>query len=215
VIFGQLGAEEVYVGEGVAFGHNRDGRFDLVARIADDLGRRAAIVDEVMHNGHRVRSTTIRRLLKAGYLNLPRRMLGRPYEVIGKVIRGRGVGGELLVSTANLELENGVIPAQGVYVSWAHVDDQWRPSVTNIGTRPTFGGDPEVSVECHILDIQQDLLGQRLRVRFLHRLRDEIRFPDVAALKQQIMKDIQRTRRYFQSPAIKRLSEIRFQPSTL
>lgn len=212
LIFGRLGAEEVYVGQGVAFGHNREGRFELVERISTELGRRAAIIPEVMYRGNRVRSTTIRRLLKSGFLNVPRRMLGRPYEVIGTVIRGRGIGGELLVSTANLQLENGIIPAQGVYVTWAYTGQQWRPSVTNIGTRPTFGGDPGISVECHILDIQQNLLGQRLRLRFLHRLRDEIRFPDVTALKQQIMKDIERTRRYFQRVAAHHLSAADFQP---
>ncbi|MBI3952119.1 MAG: riboflavin biosynthesis protein RibF [Acidobacteria bacterium] len=204
IIFGRLDAREVYLGEGVAFGHNRQGRMDLVIRIAQELGRLAASVGEVKLRGHRVRSTTIRRLLKAGHINLPRRMLGRPYEIIGEVIKGRGIGGELLVSTANLLVENAVIPAQGVYVTLALVEGIWRPSVTNIGTRPTFGGDPEVSVECHILDIQRDLLGHRLRLQFLHRLRDEKRFPDVAALRQQIARDVQRTRRYFSSPLVKK-----------
>lgn len=204
LVFGRLDAQEVYVGEGVAFGHQRQGRFDLIQSIAQELGRVAVQVDEVKLHGHRVRSTVIRRLLKAGYVNLPRKMLGRPYEIIGSVVKGRGVGGELLVSTANLLVDNAVIPAQGVYITLALVEGTWRPSATNIGTRPTFGGDTEVSVECHVLDIQRDLLGQRLRLRFLHRLRDEQRFPDVAALRRQIAHDLQRTRRYFQSPLLKR-----------
>jgi riboflavin kinase/FMN adenylyltransferase len=203
LVFGRLDAQEVYLGEGVAFGYQRQGRLDLVQNIAQELGRVAVQVDEVKLHGHRVRSTVIRRLLKAGHINLPRKMLGRPYEIIGTVIKGRGVGGELLVSTANLQVENAVIPAQGVYITLALVEGVWRPSATNIGTRPTFGGDPEVSVECHILDIQQELLGQRLRLQFLHRLRDEQKFPDVAALKQQIAHDLQRTRRYFSASPVK------------
>ena len=202
LVLGRLDAQEVYLGQGVAFGHNRQGRIELVLRIAQEVGRFAAQVDEVKLRGHRVRSTAIRRLLKAGHINLPRRMLGRPYEIVGPVIKGRGVGGELLVSTANLHVENAVIPAQGVYITLALVEGVWRPSATNIGTRPTFGGDPEVNVECHILDLQRDLLGQRLRLQFLHRLRDEKKFPDVAALKQQIIRDLQRTRRYFNAPPV-------------
>jgi len=203
LVFGRLDAQEVYVGEGVAFGHQRQGRFDLVQNIAQELGRVAVQVDEVKLCGHQVRSTVIRRLLKAGHINRPRKMLGRPYEIVGAVIKGRGVGGELLVSTANLHVENAIIPAQGVYITLTLVEGIWRPSATNIGTRPTFGGDPEVNVECHILDLQQDLLGQRLRLQFLHRLRDEKKFPDVAALKQQIAQDIRRTRRYFNAPPVK------------
>jgi riboflavin kinase/FMN adenylyltransferase len=203
IIFGRLDAREVYVGEGVAFGHHRQGNLDLVLDVARELGRVAAQVEEVKLHHHRVRSTAIRRLLKAGHLNLARKMLGRPYEIMGTVVKGHGVGGELLVSTANLQVENAVIPAHGVYITLALVQGRWRPSATNIGTRPTFGGDPEVNVECHILDIQQNLLGHRLRLQFLHRLRDEKRFPDVAALKQQIGQDIQRTRRYFHCPPVK------------
>jgi riboflavin kinase/FMN adenylyltransferase len=205
IVFGLLDAQEVYLGHGVAFGHNREGRIDLVFQVAQELGRVAAEIEEVTLHGHRVRSTTIRRLLRAGRVNLARKMLGRPYGIEGRVVKGRGVGQELLFPTANLQVENNVIPAQGVYITLTLVEGTWRPSATNIGTRPTFDSDPAVSIECHILDFQSDILGQPLRLRFLHRLRDEKRFPSVEALKQQIQQDLQRTRRYFGRPGVSHL----------
>lgn len=201
IVFGRLDAREVYVGKGVAFGHRRQGRMELLIRVAQQLGRRAAEVPEVKLHGHAVRSTLIRRLLRAGRVNMARKMLGRPYEVVGTVMRGHGVGQELLFPTANLRVENDVIPAKGVYVTVTLVEGEKWPSATNIGVRPTFGGDLTIGVECHILDFQRDILGRTVRLQFLHRLRDEMRFPDVEALKHQIRRDLQRTRRYFHWPA--------------
>jgi riboflavin kinase/FMN adenylyltransferase len=197
IVFGRLDAREVYLGHGVAFGHHRQGRIDLVFQIANELGRIAAEVEEVTLRGHRVRSTVIRRLLFEGRVNLARKMLRRPYGIEGRVVKGRGMGRQLLFPTANLQVENSVIPAHGVYITQALVGNMWLPSATNIGTRPTFSSIQQVSVECHILDFQGDLLDQPIRLRFLHRLRDEKRFPDVEALRQQIQQDLQRTRRYF------------------
>ncbi len=196
-VFGRLDAQEVYIGEGAAFGHQRLGRIDLVIQMAQELGRFAAQVDEVRFHRCRVRSTTIRHLLRAGHVNLARKMLGRPYEIAGTVIKGRGPDSQLLVSTANLQVDNAIIPAQGVYITLALVAGRWQPSVTSIGAPPTSGGDAELSVECHILGLQQERLGQRLRLQFLHRLRDEQRSADVTALKQQSERDIRRTQRYF------------------
>jgi riboflavin kinase/FMN adenylyltransferase len=196
-IFGRLGALELYLGKGAAFGHNRQGRIGMAIEIAARLGRFVAEVEEVRLRGHRVSATMIRRLLKAGRINLARRMLGRPYEIEGHVVSGHGRGHELLVPTANLNSENAVIPASGVYVTLTLVDERWRRSITNIGTRPTFGDSSDQTIETHFLGVHEEVLGRRLRLRFLRRLREEKRFATVEDLRQQILRDSARAKRYF------------------
>lgn len=204
IIFGRLDAREVYLGHGFAFGHNRQGRFDLLKQIADRLNRVAEEVPEVLVRGHRVSSTMIRRLLVAGRINLARRMHGRPYGIESQVIEGRKIGRELLsYPTANLKPHNTVIPAEGVYVTLTLIEGEWRRSITNIGRRPTFGGDSEVTVESHIMDFDGQLYGETIRVRFLHRLRGEKKFPSVDALRAQIDRDYQRAVRYFNMECVR------------
>jgi riboflavin kinase/FMN adenylyltransferase len=199
-----LDAREVYLGKGFAFGHNRQGDIELLRELSLNYGFRADEVAEVRLRGHRISSTMIRRLLKAGRVNLARRMLGRPYGIEGVVTKGRGVGKELLYPTANLEIENRVLPTDGVYVTLTLIDGVWRRSVTNIGKRPTFGGDPESKVEAHIIDFDEDLYGRTIRVRVLHRLRGERKFSSIDELKSQITLDRDRAIRYFRSTLVKR-----------
>jgi riboflavin kinase/FMN adenylyltransferase len=203
-IFGQLDAQELYLGKGAAFGHQRRGTIELARDLARRLGRRAVEVEEVRLRGHRVSATMIRRLLKAGRVNLARRMLGRPYEITGHVVKGQGRGHELLVPTANLNVENAVLPAPGVYITLVALGQQWHRSVTNVGYRPTFGGNSVLMVEPHLLGWQGNLLGERVRLRFLHRLRSEKRFDAPEELKHQIERDCQRAARYFAYPAVHR-----------
>lgn len=207
-IFGQLDARELYLGKGAAFGHKRRGNIELARDVARRLGRRAVEVEEVKLRGHRVSATMIRRLLKAGRVNLARRMLGRPYELIGHVVKGEGRGHELLAPTANLNIENAVLPAVGVYITLVAIGQKWHRSITNVGYRPTFGGDGGLMVESHLLDWRGDLLGERLRVRLLHRLRPEKRFDTPEDLKRQIQRDCQRAARYFARPAVRRACAI-------
>lgn len=205
IIFGRLDAREVYLGHGFAFGHNREGRFELLKKVADDLGRVAAEVPEVLIHNRRVSSTMIRRLLSGGRVNLARRMLGRPYGIEGRVVEGRKAGrAKLGVATANLRLHNRVIPANGVYITLTLVEDRWRRSITNIGHRPTFGAEEQVTVETHVMDFDRDLYGEKIRVRFLHRLRGEMRFESVDALREQIERDLRRAARYFQNDSVRR-----------
>jgi riboflavin kinase / FMN adenylyltransferase len=198
-IIDALQAREVYLGKGFAFGHQRRGNIELLQRLSREFGFYAAEVPEVQIRGHRISSTMIRRLLKAGRVNLARRMLGRAYGVEGLVTRGRGIGRRLLFPTANLEIQNRVLPADGVYITLSLLDGVWYRSVTNIGKRPTFGGETESKVETHLLDFDQDLLGKTIRVRMLHRLRSEQRFAGVDQLRAQIERDRSRAIRYFKS----------------
>lgn len=210
IIFGRLDAQEVYLGHGFAFGHNREGRFELLKQVADRLNRVAEEIPEIKFRGRRISSTVIRRLLSAGRVNLTRRMLGRPYGVEGRVVEGRKIAkAQLNYATANLKLNNCVLPATGVYVTLALVEGEWLRSITNIGHRPTFGGDAEVTVETHIHDFDRQLYGERVRVRFLHRLRGEAKFESVDALRSQIDRDYRRAERYFERLFVKRSLEFR------
>jgi riboflavin kinase/FMN adenylyltransferase len=199
-----LQAREVYLGKGFAFGHERRGNIEMLKWISHQLGFYAAEVPEVQLRGRRISSTMIRMLLKAGRVNLARRMLGRPYGIQGLVTRGRGIGREFLFPTANLELQNRVLPADGVYVTLALVDGVWRRSVTNIGKRPTLGADAESKVEAHLIDFDGNLYGRTIRVRILHRLRGEKKFSGLDELRAQIMRDRERAIRYFNSRIVAR-----------
>jgi len=204
IIFGRLDAREVYLGHGFAFGHNREGNFALLERVANQSGRIAQEVPEIMIRRHRVSSTMIRRLLTAGRVNLARRMLGRPYGIESLVIEGRKIAGsQLNYPTANLKPHNTVIPVNGVYITLTLVDGFWRRSITNIGNKPTFGTDAEVTVETHVLDFNRELYGEKIRVRFLHRLRGERKFESVDALRAQIENDSDRAARYFQMNGVR------------
>jgi riboflavin kinase / FMN adenylyltransferase len=197
VVKERLHAKEVYLGKGFAFGHDREGNIDLLRRVSNELGFFADEVPEVRFRKHRVSSSRIREVLKDGKVNLARRLLGRPYGVEGLVERGAERGHTLGFPTANLHPRNRVIPRNGVYVTGALIDGHWRRSVTNVGIRPTFEEAAEPSVETFVMDWDGDLYGDVIRVRFLHRLREEQKFSSIDDLKRQIEHDVKRARDYF------------------
>jgi riboflavin kinase/FMN adenylyltransferase len=197
VVKDRLHAREIYLGRGFAFGHNREGNIELLRRVSQDLGFFADEVPEVQFRDQRVSSSKVRGLLAEGKVNLARRLLARPYGVEGRVERGAERGSGLGFPTANLHPRNRVIPRNGVYVTGTLIDGQWRRSVTNVGVRPTFGADAEPSVETFVMDWAGDLYGDVVRVRFLHRLRDERKFGSIEELKMQIENDVKRAQSYF------------------
>ena len=198
VVKDRLHAKEVYLGRGFAFGHNREGNIELLRRVSAELGFLADEVPEVQFRSQRVSSSKVRKLLLEGRVNLARRLLGRPYGVEGRVERGAERGAGLGFPTANLRPHNRVIPRNGVYVTGALIDGQWRRSVTNVGLRPTFTVDTEPSVETFVINWAGDLYGDVVRVRFLHRLRDERKFASLEELKAQIHQDLKRAESYFE-----------------
>jgi riboflavin kinase/FMN adenylyltransferase len=200
----RLHAKEVYLGCGFAFGHDREGNIDLLRSVSQTLGFFADEVPEVRLRGRRVSSSRIRELLQRGRVNLARRMLGRPYGVEGPVVRGAERGVTLGFPTANLHPRNRVIPRNGVYVTATLIEGQWRRSVTNIGTRPTFESAAATSVETFVMNYSGDLYGDVVRVRFLHRLRDEKKFKSVDELKSQIERDVARAESYFKRAGVRR-----------
>jgi riboflavin kinase/FMN adenylyltransferase len=132
-------------------------------------------------------------------------MLGRPYGVEGRVLEGRKIGRtELKYATANLKPHNTMIPANGVYITLTLVGREWLRSITNIGHRPTVGAEPEVTVETHVMDFDRPLYGEKIRVRFLHRLRAEMKFESIDALRRQIDRDYARAVRYFRMEIVNR-----------
>lgn len=204
IVHERLQAKEVYLGKGFAFGKDRRGNIELLKKMGKELGFVADEVPEVSLRGQRISSSRIRELLMQGKVNLARRMLGRPYGVEGQVIHGDGRGRALGFPTANLSTRNRVTPKNGVYATAVLIEGKWLRSITNVGVRPTFTQDSNVLIETHIFDFEGDLYGDVLRVRFLHRIRDEKKFGSVEELKNQIMKDISHAKRYFQRRGVRR-----------
>ncbi|HEY0080200.1 MAG TPA: bifunctional riboflavin kinase/FAD synthetase [Pyrinomonadaceae bacterium] len=204
VVRDRLHAKEVYLGRGFAFGRDREGNIELLREASERLGFFADEVPEVRLRGRRVSSSRVRELLSEGRVNLARRMLGRPYGVEGRVVRGAERGRTIGFPTANLQPQNRVIPRRGVYVTATLIEGAWRRSVTNIGTRPTFEKQSEPSIETYVMNWSGDLYGDVVRVRFLRRLRDERRFASVEELKRQIKLDADRAASYFERSGARR-----------
>jgi riboflavin kinase/FMN adenylyltransferase len=208
IIHDRLHAKEVYLGKGFAFGKERGGNIEMLKKMSSELGFHADEVEEVQLRGHRISSSRIREMLADGRVNLTRRMLGRPYGVEGVIIRGNRRGHTIGFPTANLKPHNRVIPKFGVYATATLVDGTWRRSITNIGVRPTFETQAEPSIETYLFDFDGDLYGDVLRVRFLHRIRDERKFNGIDELKAQIEKDSTRALNYFRHEGVKSMLEI-------
>jgi riboflavin kinase / FMN adenylyltransferase len=208
VVKERLHAREVYLGRGFAFGHNREGNIELLKKVSNELEFVAGEVPEVRLRDQRVSSSKVRQLLSEGKVNLARRMLGRPYGVEGRVERGQERGHMLGFPTANLHPQNRVIPRNGVYITGVLIDGQWRRSVTNVGTRPTFETATEPSVETFVMNWSGDLYGDVIRVRFLYRLRDEKKFESLEQLKTQIERDVNRAESYFERAGARHMLSI-------
>ncbi|HEX8396330.1 MAG TPA: bifunctional riboflavin kinase/FAD synthetase [Pyrinomonadaceae bacterium] len=203
IIRERLQAKEVYLGKGFAFGKGRAGNIGLLREKSKELGFFADEVEEVQLRGQRISSSQIRQLLTEGKVNLARRMLGRPYGVEGRVVHGQQRGRTIGFPTANLMTNNRVIPRAGVYVTATLIEGAWRRSITNIGVRPTFEKEGQPTIETFVLDWDGDLYGDVIRVRFLHRVRDERKFGGIEELKTQIARDLRRAERYFELEGVR------------
>ncbi len=177
------------MGENFRFGHRRSGDVGLLRRLGSELGFDVHGVPPVEMDGQAVSSSRIRDAVAAGQVDRASELLGRPFALSGEVVRGEGRGRGLGFPTANLSAENELIPTRGVYITRAHVLANSHSAVTNVGVRPTVGGSKQVTVETHLLEFDDDVYDERMTVEFLHRLRDEVRFDDVAQLADQIARD--------------------------
>lgn len=188
-----LGVRCIVVGHRVRFGHLRRGDAALLQRLGRACGLAVEIIGRVEVEGRLVSSSAIRAAVQEGRLPLAESMLGRKHTFAARVIRGQQRGHQLGFPTANLAAHGLVLPPDGVYAVQACWEGSWRPAVANIGTNPTFAGCTR-NLEVHILDFSGNLYGRRLGVRFVRRLRAEVRFPSVEALVEQIRRDIAQAR---------------------
>ena len=188
---------EVWVGANFLFGHARAGNYSVLRSLGARYGFRAEKIDPVRYKDFVVSSTRVRRLIAEGRVDEAGALLGHHYFIDGSVVRGAGRGREIGVPTANIRTENELVPPPGVYATTVTIDGVVRPSVTNIGYRPTFGDVDAPVIESHVFDFDRDLYDRELRISFVQRLRDERAFPDVDALRAQIDADCRSARRLF------------------
>ena len=198
VLCGSLSSREIYVGANFRFGHGQAGGVATLEEMSACFGFRLEVVSPVEVRGEIVSSTRIRGLIQAGEVAPAARLLGRPFALTGTVNPGHGVGRKLTVPTLNLTADQELLPARGVYVTETLLAGRRspRPSLTNVGYRPTFGGDG-LQIETHLLGKRQTIGVDHIEVRFHARLRDERKFPSPEALKAQILKDIERAESFF------------------
>ncbi|MGH0037800.1 MAG: bifunctional riboflavin kinase/FAD synthetase [Myxococcota bacterium] len=192
---------EVYVGYDFHYGRDREGSMRLLTETGPRLGFAVTIIPEVTVGGSDVSSTGIRDLLADGRVEDAARLLARPFAVRGTVVPGDRRGRTIGFPTANLETENEVLPAAGVYAGELQILDEGeraarvrRAAVLNVGVRPTFEDGQGFLTEAHLLDWDGDLYGRRVEVDFRHRLRGEQRFDGVEALRAQIARDVEEAR---------------------
>jgi len=198
ILCGPLRFSAIHVGSSFRFGHHRGGDVDLLRTIGKDKGFEVVGVAPVMVGDGVVSSSTIRKLVEDGEVGAAGEMLGRPFGVVGEVVEGDGRGRAMRFPTANVDTENDLLPRRGVYITETIALATRHPSVSNVGTRPTFDGG-SVVVETHLLSYEGDLYGQRIEVRFLERLRDERRFSGPEELADQIARDRAAAEGYFQN----------------
>lgn len=190
----KLSARKVLVGFDFAFGKGRQGTTCLLEQEGKRWGFEVEVIPQVTVEGQVVSSSLIRELLQKGEVSRAENYLGRPYDIDGQVVRGLGVGKELRISTANLSLGQDLSVGDGVYVGEVLLGTDLLPGVINVGTSPTFPGRSR-GLEVHILDFNRNIYGQKLRVYFYQRLREERAFASLEELRLQIQADIETGRR--------------------
>lgn len=194
VLLKTLAAEDVVVGENFHYGKDRHGDIDSLRRSGEKSGFGLSMVPMLEVDGQQVSSTSIRDSLARGDLEQARRLLGRPFRMSGRVIRGRQLGREFGYPTANIRLVTSPSPIMGVFaVRTRWLDHGWHDGVANLGTRPAVGGEGFL-LEVHLFDFNNCLYGQRLEVEFVKKLRDETHFEDIDDLVVQMREDERQAR---------------------
>jgi len=191
---------QVVAGEDWKFGQGRQGTMAFLQGRGMDYNVSVEPIPAVMWQGERISSTRLRRALRAGNLSSVREMLGRPYSVMGTIVRGEQVGRELGAPTANIQIGDEQFPPDGVYAVSARIDGESREreAVANLGIRPTVGGTQHL-LEVHLLDFEGNLYGRTLEIFFGKMIRGEKKFQGLAELQKQIQLDLEETRRLFKA----------------
>ncbi len=198
IVYQGLKPQHIVIGDDFHFGHHRQGDFSLLQSIGAELGFSVEAMPTVLIEGERVSSTRVRQALAAGDYILVNKLLGHPYFMLGRIRTGEQRGRQWGFPTANIYLHRKLTPVRGVYTVYMHgiADKPW-PGVANVGQRPTVDG-TRTLLEVHLLDFNQEIYGRYVRVEFCEKLRDEMRYPNVELLKQQIARDVAAARNYFE-----------------
>ena len=197
VLAKRLRARWLLIGEDFRFGARRAGDLALLKALGPRLGCEIEVLPAVARAGVRVSSSAVRAALAAGDLASAEGLLGRPYSISGRVVHGRKLGRELGFATANVQLKHNRPPLTGIYAVRVHgVGTSSRPAVASLGVRPTITASGRAVLEVHLFDFSADLYGAHMRVEFLHKIRDEERYPDLDALKAQIERDCEAARTF-------------------
>jgi len=191
-------AREVHEGYNFHFGHKAAGNIQVLRKLGSEMGFEVHDYPEMRLRGEPVSSSHIRKLLFEGRVSRARHLLARPFSILSSAGRGRGYGSRYTVPTINLAQYEELVPKDGVYVTLTRIGSECFDSVTNVGNRPTFGSD-SFAIESHLLNFHPLELSAETEVElfFLDRLRDEIKFPSIDALKAQIERDVAKAQRYF------------------
>jgi riboflavin kinase/FMN adenylyltransferase len=189
----KIGIKAIVVGKDNTFGKNREGNTEMLKAFGPEYGFEVIVAGWIKSNktlAERISSTRIRQLVTEGQMEQAEKMLGRSYQIRGKVVIGRDRGGKLLgIPTANINLNDELCPKTGIYAVTVESEGNRRRGVANIGYSPTFE-DHEFTVEVHILDFNDNIYGKKIRVNFIKRIRDEIKFSNISELIEQIKLDI-------------------------
>jgi riboflavin kinase/FMN adenylyltransferase len=186
------------VGPDFALGRNRSGTIGVMRQVGEELGFRVEVAPLLAEDGEKVGSSSVRQALSEGDVVLVARLLGRPFSLRGPVVAGDRRGRTLGFPTANIAIGlDRALPEYGIYVTRAYIRETTHESCTSIGIRPTFDVEPRPTVETFVLDFDEDIYGQEMRIELLERLRGELKFESAEDLVAQMHRDIEQTRAYF------------------
>ena len=191
ILVDRLHATRLWVGKDLRFGQGRGGDVEDLTRWGKDLDFSVAVVEPILIDGIRVSSSRIRQMIGEGRLADVKKMLGRYHFLSGRIIGGHKRGRDLGFPTANLSTRTEVLPPDGIYATLLHRGDRTLPSVSSIGVNPTFGAGSR-TIECFIMNFDENIYGEAVKLSLVERIRDEKKFPSVDALIAQIRDDVGR-----------------------
>lgn len=194
----KLFAKFVLIGDDFRFGSGRAGDFALMEKIGMQHGFSVQAVHSVLHNGVRISSTAVRAVLADGNMRMAQSYLGRPYSISGRVEHGDGLGKRIGFPTANIQLKHNRPPLSGIFVVRVHCDGlPPMQGVASLGVRPTVHQDGKPVLEVHVFDFSSQIYNKHMRLDFMHKLRDEEKYPDVETLTRQIALDVENAKQWF------------------
>ena len=194
----KMSARFVLIGDDFRFGSGRAGDFALMEKIGMQHGFAVQAVHSVLHNGVRISSTAVRAALAEGNMRIAQSYLGRRYSISGRVEHGDGLGRKIGFPTANIQLKHNLPPVSGIFVVQAHAEGMGvLQGVASLGVRPTVHRDGKPVLEVHLFEFAQQIYNKHMRLDFLHKLRDEEKYPDMETLARQIALDVENAKQWF------------------